>query len=120
MHTTTTRFTRTIVTALVAGAALAPAAAAQQQDLRLPDTRDAAKRTQPRQDLRLPDTQDAAAGRTAPVVEIVRVDRPDGFDWTDATVGAAGGLGLALMGAGGAIVAVRLRRRTFRPVSADA
>ena len=113
MHTTSHHLTRSVVAALAIGAALAPAAAAQ-QDLRSPDTRDAAERAQHVQDLRMPDTQDSAAGRgleTAPVVEFVDAPSADGFDWTDAAVGAAGALGVLLVGTGGAMTTARMRRR---------
>jgi hypothetical protein len=119
MSTTSQRITRSIATALAAGAALAPAAAAQQQqDFRMPDTRDAARDAaaqlaQPR-DFRMPDTRDAAReaqAPTAPVVEFVEVPQAGGFDWTDALVGAGGGAGILLIGTGGALVAVRMRRR---------
>jgi hypothetical protein len=113
MHTTSHHTARTIATALAVSAVLAPAASAQ-QDLRSPDTRDAAERPAHVQDLRMPDTQDSAAGRgldRAPVVEFVDVPHADGFDWTDAGLGAAGAIGIVLAGAGGALTAVRLRRR---------
>jgi hypothetical protein len=110
---TTHHITRSIAIALAVGAATAPAAAAQ-QDLRSPDARDAALRHERTQDLRSPDARDAAAGRgieTAPIVEFVEVPQPNGFDWSDAALGAAAGIGLVLVGAGGAITTVRMRRR---------
>ena len=114
---TTSHITRTIATALVAGAAFAPAAAAQ-QDLRMPDTRDAAKRPERTQDYRHPDTRDAAAGRTAPVVEFVEVQKADGFDLGDAIVGAGSGLGLVLIATGGAVTTAHVRRRRLRSAQA--
>ena len=66
------------------------------------------------QDLRSPDARDAAVGRgmdRAPIVEFVEVAQPSGFDWSDAGLGAAAGIGLLLVGAGGAVATVRLRRR---------
>jgi hypothetical protein len=114
MHITSHHTARTVVTALAVSAVLAPAASAQQQDLRSPDTRDAAERAGHVQDLRMPDTQDFAAGRGlehAPVVEFVDVPHADGFDWTDAALGAATAIGIVLFGAGGAIATVRVRRR---------
>ena len=113
MHTTSSHhIARTAATALAIGAVLAPAAAAQ-QDLRSPDTRDAAERGHV-QDLRMPDTRDSATGRgldNAPVVEFVDVPRTDEFDWTDALAGAAMSFGVVLLGAGGVAAAVRVRRR---------
>jgi hypothetical protein len=113
MHTTSHHTARTVVGALALSAVLAPAASAQ-QDLRSPDTRDAAERAGHVQDLRMPDTQDFAAGRgleRAPVVEFVDVPHADGFDWTDAALGAATAFGIILVGTGGAIATVRVRRR---------
>jgi hypothetical protein len=92
------------------------ATAGHAQDLRSPDSRDAAEGAlgaAPAQDLRSPDTSDAAAGasvaqRTIRPVRVVDFG-DNGFDWTDAAVGAGGALGLVLvLGAGGAAV---LRRR---------
>jgi hypothetical protein len=115
---TTTHLTRSIAIALAVGAATAPAAAAQ-QDLRSPDTREAAQRAL--QDFRSPDARDSSEGRgmdTAPIVEFVEVAEPSGFDWSDAGLGAAGGIGLMLVGTGGAIATVRLRRRQVGAVRA--
>jgi hypothetical protein len=114
MRTTTHHITRGIAVAIALSVALAPAAAAQ-QDLRMPDTRDAAAKAEQRQDLRLPDTRDYAEGRgtdTAPIVEFVEVREPSGFDWADAGLGAAAGVGLVLIGAGTAMTTARLRRRS--------
>jgi hypothetical protein len=72
----------------------------------------------PKQDLRSPDTRDAAEGRTtadtpAPVV----VTRPlvevtsDGFDWTDAGIGAGAATGLIAISLAGAMTS---RRRSPR------
>jgi hypothetical protein len=96
--------------------ALTFATAGRAQDLRSPDARDAADaatRGAPAQDLRSPDTRDAAAGvgvaqRTIRPVRVIDLG-DNGFDWTDAAVGAGGALGLVLvLGAGGAAV---VRRR---------
>jgi hypothetical protein len=102
----------------LAFAALTAAPAVAQQDLRNPDTRDAARHivSDPQQDLRSPDTRDAAAGRgpsTAPDVTVIKVPEPAptsgaGIDWTDAGLGAA--IVLVLAAAGG--VAMVLRRRS--------
>jgi hypothetical protein len=115
MPTTSHHIGRAVATAVAIGAVFAPTAAAQ-QDLRSPDTRDAAERVQRTQDLRSPDTQDSASGRgldKAPVVEFVDVPRQaaDGFDVTDAALGAATGIGLLLIAAGGAAATVKVRRR---------
>ena len=112
MQITSHHISRAAATALAIGAVLAPAAAAQ-QDLRSPDTRDAAERGHV-QDLRLPDTRDSADGRgleNAPVVEFVDVPRADEFDWTDAVAGAATSFGIVLLGAGSVAAVIRIRRR---------
>jgi hypothetical protein len=122
-------------------AALAPASAIADQDLRSPDARDAAVRasapvdlrspdardaaarvsTTP-SDLRSPDTRDAAQGRgpaQAPTVMIVRMPqsaRADGLDWGDAGIGAGGVIALVALGSG-ATVLVR-RRRHVGPIAA--
>jgi hypothetical protein len=111
MATTSHNITRSIATALVAGAAMAPAAAAAPLDFRMPDQRDPAHSPKVEQDYRLPDTKDAADGRTAPVVEFVEVSRSRGFNVGDAVVGAASGIGLVLIATGGALTAARFRRR---------
>jgi Ni/Co efflux regulator RcnB len=113
MHTTSHHTARIMATALAISAVLAPAASAQ-QDLRSPDTRDAAQRAEQLQDLRMPDTRDAAADRgleRAPVVEFVDVQPADRFDWTDAALGAVTAIGIVLVGTGAAVTTVRVRRR---------
>jgi hypothetical protein len=114
MRTTSHHITRSIIVAFAVSLALAPMAAAQ-QDLRMPDTRDAAKQMERPQDLRMPDTRDWADDRgtdKAPVIEFVEVQKPSSFDWTAAGLGAAAGIGLVLIGAGTALTAARLRRRS--------
>jgi hypothetical protein len=45
-----------------------------------------------------------------PPTTIVRVTTPaSGFDWTDAGIGAAGGLAITMLGVGGALVVSQLR-----------
>jgi hypothetical protein len=130
------RSTQLITTAALVAACAAPAsAAAQGQDLRSPDTRDAAAAAQAQdyQDLRSPDARDAGrtpetgvaqdlrspdardAGRTpvevpTPIVEIREVPG-SGFDWGDAGIGAAGMLALFSIAAGVALMAGGRRRR---------
>ena len=130
------RRTQLITTAaLVAACAVPATAAAQDQDLRSPDARDAAAaaKLQGYQDLRSPDARDAGragenpgytdlrspdardAGRTpvevpTPVVEIREVPG-SGFDWGDAGIGAAGMLALFSIAAGLALMAGTRRRR---------
>ena len=106
--------TKTLAIALVAAAISAPGAAAQQdlrspdtrdaaqstvQDLRSPDTRDAAQSTV--QDLRSPDARDAAIGvATASAATPEPVSSGEGFDWASAGIGVAavGGVLLMLLG----------------------
>lgn len=132
------RRTQLITTAALVAACAAPAsAAAQGQDLRSPDTRDAAAAAakEQYQDLRSPDARDAArasaessyqdlrspdardAGqqpRTVqvpePVVEI-HESPGSGFDWGDAGIGAAGLLALLSIAGGVTLLAVGRRRR---------
>jgi len=132
----TRRLTRSAAVGLALAALAAPAAladphasdayaraeAAQTQDLRSPDARDAAARADAKQDLRSPDSRDAAEGRgtyTAPNVMIVKVPEPvqadDGLDWADAGIGAGGLFGLVLIGLGGALAAVRRRHAHATP-----
>ena len=132
------RRTHLITTAaLVAACAVPATAAAQGQDLRSPDARDAAAAAEEQayRDLRSPDTRDAAratltrqyldlrspdardAGRTpvegpTPVVEIREVPG-SGFDWGDAGIGAAGMLALFSIAAGLALMVGARRRRGF-------
>jgi hypothetical protein len=99
---------------LAAGAIAAPGALGS--DLSSPDTRDAAKAGQwgSVSDMLLPDTQDAANGRWSggATIEVVTIAAPSGFDWIDAGIGAASGLGAALIGAGGLILVVRRHRQS--------
>jgi hypothetical protein len=108
-------------------AALAAPAALAQQDLRNPDTRDAAEA--PYRDLRNPDTRDFAGSALQPQTktpeasdgaspEVTVVEVPaakpaheSGLDWGDAGIGAGGMLGLMLLAAAG-ILAVTHRKGT--------
>jgi hypothetical protein len=122
------------VTAIVAACALPSAAAAMPDgyspsvaeaaqagststDLRMPDTRDAAREaaTDPGVDLRSPDARDAGREpQSVPTPEpIVQVrDVPEsGFDWGDAGIGAAGMLALFSIAAGSALLLTGRKRR---------
>jgi hypothetical protein len=101
-------------------AATSPAvAAAATQDLRSPDTRDAAQGTVAPAggvDLRSPDARDFAAGRPVsdqPVFVVVPVPHDttvaDRLDWTDAGIGAGGALVLVATGLAGVFVVARRR-----------
>jgi hypothetical protein len=118
-------------TALVAFAAVSGPVSAmvpredpqQQTDLRSPDARDSGRQPSVVQtDLRSPDARDVATRPTetytpgsivqsTPVVAL----SPDGFDWGDAGIGAAGGLALLALSAGTVmIVSQRRRNRGYR------
>jgi hypothetical protein len=85
-------------------------------DMLSPDTQEAAKAGQwgSVSDTLLPDTQDAANGRggAGPTIEVVTVAAPSSFDWIDAGIGAASGLGVSLVVAGGLILVVRRHRQS--------
>lgn len=102
----------TVAVVLLASAALAAPAVAQ-QDLRSPDTRDAAASSPssaPAQDLRSPDARDLAAGRSTTSAVVPATPEPatavvvkasSGFDWGSAAIGGAAILGLLAIAAGG-------------------
>ena len=46
-----------------------------------------------------------------PAVQVVRVPAPGGFDWGDASIGAAGGFGLSMLAIGGGLVIAQRRGR---------
>ena len=100
------------------------------QDLRNPDTRDAAQgsgiyapmrpedQAQPPQDLRSPDTRDFAEGRgtyNSPDVVVVKAPVPapeptaTGIDWADVGIGAGGLLAASLIALGGTLLVVQRR-----------
>jgi hypothetical protein len=119
MRSTPHHILHPLAVALVAAAAAAPPAAADHQDLRWPDAKDAERSylepvtIERSQDLRMPDRRDTVPGvtGTAPATEFVRVSADGGFDWADAGIGAAAAIGIVLIGAGGALGAARMRRR---------
>ena len=61
-------------------------------------------------DLRQAAPTSSLAGTVDPSPDVITVSSPAGFDWGDAAIGAAGGLGLALAAIGGTM-AVTGRRR---------
>ena len=57
------------------------------------------------------DVAATAANKASAPQAVVRVHAPQsGFDWGDAGIGAAGGIGLAMLVTGGGLVLVRMRR----------
>jgi hypothetical protein len=84
-------------------------------DMIAPDTQDAAKAGRPgaATDMSSPDTQDAAKGRgLGPTIEVVTVAAPSRFDWIDAGIGAASGLGAVLIVTGGLLLVLKRHRRS--------
>jgi hypothetical protein len=134
MTRTSSKITRTLTSALVAAAVLAPNAGAATQDLRSPDARDAAAASQARdyQDLRSADARDAAVAfrgreyqdlRSPDARDATRVvsnpslstpgNEPSGSAWDEVGIGAAAVLGLMMIGLGGAVL-IRRRRKAMR------
>jgi hypothetical protein len=90
---------RTTLALTLALGAIAPTAASARFDLNPPP----AKTTQSSQ----------------PAVQVVRVPAPGGFDWGDASIGAAGGFGLSMLAIGGGLVITQRRgRRPSGPAAA--
>ncbi|MFZ0090938.1 MAG: hypothetical protein WAL63_15615 [Solirubrobacteraceae bacterium] len=63
-------------------------------------------------------TQAKPSHSVSPPAVIVRVAAPGGFDWSDAGIGAAGGLALAMVGVGGAVAVSQSRARRTRRTNA--
>jgi len=120
------RLPAALAATIVAGAIAAPAAPAQSTDLHSPDAQDLATRAErtQHQDLRSPDTRDFAEHRRIVASIPVRVTEyryvsRSGFDAADAAVGAAGMLGVILLGTGGTALVVRRRREPSDMVPAS-
>lgn len=114
----TRRLIRSTAVGLALAAVAAPTALA---DPHAADTHARAEAAQ-KQDLRSPDARDAADGRgtyTAPDVMIVKVPEPapadGGIDWADAGIGAGGLLGLVLLAGGGSLAVVHRRQGHAMP-----
>jgi hypothetical protein len=113
------RLTHSAALAFTFAAIAAPTAAAQ-QDMRNPDNRPSPADPGQTQDFRGPDTRDHAEGRgthNAPDVMVIRVPGAEveaapagGIDWGDAGIGAGAALGLTLIVAGGALLAVHRKQ----------
>ena len=65
------------------------------------------------QDARLAAPTSSLAGTVDRAPQVVTVSTPSGFDWGDAAIGAAGGLGLALAAAGGTLAIAGRRRHSI-------
>jgi hypothetical protein len=94
------------------------------QDLRSPDARDAESpaNASPSRDLRSPDARDAARGAAVAPAESARVlakhsapSLSDGFEWSDAAIGAA--VMLALLGVAGGTLLLISRSRHRAPTT---
>ena len=105
-------------TAATAVALTLPAAAAA-DDLRTPDAIDAGTPTPVQQDLRTPDAVEGTGTRAATEAAPARATgtSQDGFDWGDAGIGAAGGVGLVVLGVGAVMASGHQRRRAQMPVA---
>jgi hypothetical protein len=65
------------------------------------------------QDLRRVAGTSSLAGTVDPGRQVITVSAPGGFDWGDAAIGAAGGLGLALAAVGGTLAVAGRRRHAI-------
>jgi hypothetical protein len=123
------RLTHAAALGLAVAALAAPTAAAQHQDLRSPDTRDAARSLSTgagqQRDLRSPDTRDYANGRgtfNAPEVTVVRLPQSapaqrGGIDWGDAGIGAGSLLAVILLGLASTFAVLHRRRGDRRQIA---
>jgi hypothetical protein len=97
--TTHKHSTKAAVALALTLSALSPAAAAARLDLNPPRSTSAASAA-----------PTASTVAPTPRAQIIRVTAPGGFDWGDAGIGAAGGLGLSLLALGGGAVVTRRGR----------
>ena len=65
---------------------------------------------EPAQDLRAEAKTSSLAGTPAPPLQVVTASAARGFDWGDATIGAAGVLVLSMVAVGGTLAIARKRR----------
>ena len=65
------------------------------------------------QDLRAIAPTSSLAGTVDPQRQVVTGSAPSGFDWGDAAICAAGGIGLALAAVGGTLAVAGRRRQTM-------
>ena len=119
LTTTTRRFLRTAIAIAIALVACAPGVAGA-------EPKDVPPFVEAPQDLRSPDTRDAAAGRgtwSVPDVTVVTLREPAptverGMDWRDAGIGAGTVFGVIVVGLTGATAIVSRRRRSPRTAPA--
>ncbi len=123
---TTRRIYRTTIAIALAGALVAPAASVADDHWAWTSSRPDATPAEARQDLRSPDTRDAAIGRgtwSVPDVTVVKLPQPvpvaeRGIDWGDAGIGAGTLFGVIVVGLGGAMAVMHRRRRGPRTAPA--
>ena len=77
------------------------------QDLRRAAQTSSVQDVKAAQDLRRAAQTSSLAGTVDPGRQTITVSTPNGFDWGDAAIGAAGGLGLALAAVGGSLAVER-------------
>lgn len=56
---------------------------------------------------------------TGPPVKVIRASAHGGFNWGDAGIGAAGGVGLLVLALGGGLVTAQHRGPRSRPTTCD-
>ena len=66
-----------------------------------------------KRDLRAASRTSSLAGTVESPRQVITVSAPGGFDWGDAAIGAAGGLGLALVAVGGTLSVAGRRRHAI-------
>ena len=105
---------RTTLAVTMALGAVAPAAHARlATDAVPPTTTSSVHDVKSVQDLRRAAPTSSLAGTVDPGPQVVTVSAPSGFDWGDAAIGAAGGLGLALAAVGGTFALAGRRRHSM-------
>ena len=67
----------------------------------------------------MPPRPDPPAPPTTPAVHVIRVSAHGGFDWGDAGIAAAGGLGLSVLALGGGLVIAQHRGRRSKSTARD-
>jgi hypothetical protein len=103
---------RTTLALTMALGAIAPAAHARYAVDPSPQVASASSQdVKSAQDLRGTAPTSSLAGTVDSGRHVITVSNPNGFDWGDAAIGAAGGLGLALAAVGSTLVVAGRRRR---------
>jgi hypothetical protein len=115
---------RTVTTAAIIlslAAAGAPTASAMPANDYAPTAKPAPTRVYDRPDREMVQAAPTYGADVSPATlpqPAVRAQPPNsGFDWGDAGIGAAGGIGIAMLAAGGGLLAVRMRREHLDPAT---